>query len=237
MSKEDNFKYLICVNSSCSSARLSGAKGLDFLNNLLISDLSSLSLNTFHYSALCNPKGRIINTLWIRLNENESIDIIYPKNRTSLISHLAMRTFRQKIEIQATEFNIFIDTKTHSIILSSEKLATDTNNSDELHLYLFQQGLPWIDTNNTELFIPQHVNLDLHEGVMSFTKGCYPGQEIIARIKYLGKIKKRMKLIEFDNQKEAISSIEKSQSLSPLVFNREIKKYQLQVIENLSKKV
>jgi folate-binding protein YgfZ len=235
MSKEDNLKYLICVNSACGSLRISGANSLNFLNNLVISDLSSLSVSRFHYSALCNPKGRIINTLWVRINNNESIDIIYPKNMTSLMSYLSMRTFRQKIDIQATELNIFIDIKTHSIELSSSEFEVDTNSGDGLHLYLFQQGLPWIDTNNTELFIPQHVNLDLHEGIMSFSKGCYPGQEIIARIKYLGKIKKRMKLMEFDTQKEAIACVEKTQSLSPIIFNKEIKKFQLQVVENLSK--
>ena len=42
-----------------------------------------------------------------------------------------------------------------------------------------------------ESLIPQHMNLDLVNGV-SFTKGCYPGQEIIARLRYLGKLKQRM---------------------------------------------
>lgn len=55
------------------------------------------------------------------------------------------------------------------------------------------QGLPWIEAPTQDLFIPQTVNLDLIEGV-SFTKGCYPGQEIVARSHYLGKVKRRMTL-------------------------------------------
>ncbi len=52
-------------------------------------------------------------------------------------------------------------------------------------------GIPQIVPETTELFVPQMVNLDLVDGV-SFKKGCYPGQEIVARMHYLGKLKQRM---------------------------------------------
>ncbi|GAA4335667.1 folate-binding protein YgfZ [Pigmentiphaga soli] len=51
-------------------------------------------------------------------------------------------------------------------------------------------GLPWITAATQDLFIPQTLNLDLAGGV-SFTKGCYPGQEVVARSHYLGKLKRR----------------------------------------------
>ncbi len=56
-----------------------------------------------------------------------------------------------------------------------------------------QSGIPVILPATQEQFIPQMVNLDAIEGV-SFQKGCYPGQEIVARTEYLGKIKRRMYL-------------------------------------------
>lgn len=56
-----------------------------------------------------------------------------------------------------------------------------------------QSGIPVILPATQELFTPQMVNLDAIEGV-SFQKGCYPGQEIVARTRYLGKIKRRMYL-------------------------------------------
>jgi len=52
-------------------------------------------------------------------------------------------------------------------------------------------GLPWITAATRDLFIPQTLNLDLIEGV-SFTKGCYPGQEVVARSHYRGTLKRRM---------------------------------------------
>lgn len=52
-------------------------------------------------------------------------------------------------------------------------------------------GLPWIAGPTQDLFIPQTVNLELAGGV-SFTKGCYPGQEVVARSHYRGTVKRRM---------------------------------------------
>jgi tRNA-modifying protein YgfZ len=58
-----------------------------------------------------------------------------------------------------------------------------------------RQGLPWFQAELSERFVPQTVNLDLLGGV-SFTKGCYPGQEVVARSHYLGKLNQRMFLFE-----------------------------------------
>ena len=52
-------------------------------------------------------------------------------------------------------------------------------------------GTPWITQATQEAFVPQMANLELIGGV-SFQKGCYPGQEIVARTQYLGKVKRRM---------------------------------------------
>lgn len=52
-------------------------------------------------------------------------------------------------------------------------------------------GIPWIATATQDVFIPQTVNLELVQGV-SFTKGCYPGQEVVARSHYRGTVKRRM---------------------------------------------
>jgi len=54
-------------------------------------------------------------------------------------------------------------------------------------------GIPYITPATQDQFVPQMVNLDLIGGV-SFTKGCYPGQEIVARMHYLGRLKQLMYL-------------------------------------------
>jgi len=54
-----------------------------------------------------------------------------------------------------------------------------------------QAGLPSVYNETVEAFVPQMINLHAIDGV-SFSKGCYPGQEIVARMHYLGKLKRRM---------------------------------------------
>ena len=54
-----------------------------------------------------------------------------------------------------------------------------------------EAGQPQVYSPTVESFIPQMLNLDRLNGV-SFKKGCYPGQEIVARLRYLGQLKRRM---------------------------------------------
>ena len=61
-------------------------------------------------------------------------------------------------------------------------------------------GIPIILPATQEQFIPQMVNLEAIGGI-SFKKGCYPGQEIVSRTKYLGKIKRRMYLANIKTKK------------------------------------
>ncbi len=76
-------------------------------------------------------------------------------------------------------------------------------------------GLPKIEAATTELFIPQMVNLDILNGV-NFKKGCYTGQEVIARMHYLGKLKRRMYRahVETDDQPRPGDEIASPQSSS-----------------------
>ncbi len=56
-------------------------------------------------------------------------------------------------------------------------------------------GIPWITATTQEQFLPQTLNLDRLNG-LSYQKGCYPGQEIIARLHYRGTVKKNLYLIK-----------------------------------------
>lgn len=56
-------------------------------------------------------------------------------------------------------------------------------------------GIPSVHDATVDAFVPQMANMQLIDGV-SFTKGCYSGQEVVARMQYLGKLKRRMYLAE-----------------------------------------
>ena len=65
-----------------------------------------------------------------------------------------------------------------------------------------RNGIPFIAAGTQEQFLPQMTNLELLGGV-SFKKGCYTGQEVVARTQHLGKVKRRMHLAHLDLSEDA----------------------------------
>jgi folate-binding protein YgfZ len=65
--------------------------------------------------------------------------------------------------------------------------------TDAWKLIEVMAGIPHVTMPTSEQFVPQMLNYQAING-LSFSKGCYPGQEIVARMHYLGKLKKRMYL-------------------------------------------
>jgi folate-binding protein YgfZ len=89
------------------------------------------------------------------------------------------------------------------------------------HLAGIHAGVPQVTPPTQEQFVPQMVNFELIGGV-NFKKGCYPGQEIVARSQYLGKLKRRMVLATLPNAAaqagdEIFSSIDPDQPSGMIV--------------------
>ncbi len=64
-------------------------------------------------------------------------------------------------------------------------------------------AIPTVYEHTVESFVPQMANMQLVEGV-SFKKGCYPGQEIVARMQYLGNLKRRMYIAHIDSSERPL---------------------------------
>lgn len=84
--------------------------------------------------------------------------------------------------------------------LLADKLNVGGN--DAWHLSEIHAGVPVIAKATQEQFVPQMVNFELLGGV-NFKKGCYPGQEIVARSQYLGKLKRRTTLVSIPDPRAA----------------------------------
>jgi folate-binding protein YgfZ len=81
-----------------------------------------------------------------------------------------------------------------------ESVASQATPMDSVYWALLdiRAGIPTIYPQTADAFVPQMANLQLIDGV-SFTKGCYAGQEVVARMQYLGKLKRRMYLAEVES--------------------------------------
>ena len=63
-------------------------------------------------------------------------------------------------------------------------------------------GIAWLDAASTDSYIPQMLGFE-NIGAVSFSKGCYPGQEIVARARYLGKVKRKPVIAAIEGSPDA----------------------------------
>mgnify|MGYP001826626102 CR=1 FL=1 len=202
-----------------SELALVGVSGEDssaFLQGQLSNDITQLDASHPHQlSAYCTPKGRVLALFHI-LKREDSYLLIAPRAiMDKVLPRLRMFVMRSRVEFTTEEtlrlYGMlrapgveFLDllpagatADAHCLdpqryfILASQPPADDLLGHGEWRSMDIVQNLPQVFLPLYEVLVPQSLNLDL-VGAVSFKKGCYPGQEIIARIRYRGKPKTRM---------------------------------------------
>lgn len=153
---------------------VSGTDAVDFLQGQLTQDVAQLPERGYLLSAWCNPKGRVFVTIRL-FRLNDAIGLAVPENIAEAVSkRLAMYRLRSKVEIA---------------VLDDVSPTTEPGESGLAPL--IDAGIPTIDETNSEMFTPHMLNLDKLDAI-SFSKGCYMGQEVVARTENLGRSKRRM---------------------------------------------
>lgn len=95
-------------------------------------------------------------------------------------------------------FEIFTDIANAPAIWNNLAPHATTVDAAYWELLEIQAGIPEVYAKTQEEFVPQMLNLDLLNGI-NFKKGCYTGQEIVARTHYLGTVKRRTQLAHTDS--------------------------------------
>ena len=150
-----------------SIIQISGPDAGDFLQGQLTNDVSRLETEHEILAAWCNPKGRVICCGSLRRSGDNYEFRIAAEIAEDVLRRLTMFRFRSKVEID------IVDT---------------TESADPAALVA--DGLPFIGRQQSEQFTPHMLNLDLLDAI-SFDKGCYTGQEVVARTHYKGATKRR----------------------------------------------
>ena len=130
-------------------------------------------------AAWCNPKGRTIVVFRLR-RLDDTWRLALPATMTAAVrKRLEMFRFRSRVSID-----------TEPAVAEDLGIVGDPSEA-EWRAGLVADGVPIIETGQSERFTPHMLNLDLL-GAVSFDKGCYPGQEVVARTHYRGATKRRM---------------------------------------------
>jgi len=155
---------------------VSGADAFDFLQAQLSNDLRLLDERDELLAAWCNPKGRVICILRIRRSDDGYVLILPAELAGSVLQRLTLFRFRSRVEFRATP-------------AAPPDLGIQ-GSVEEWLLDNLKSGRPEVWQAQSEAYTPHMLNLDLI-GAVSFDKGCYPGQEIVARTHYRGATKRR----------------------------------------------
>lgn len=190
------------LEQQLSVMQLTGKDALVFINNQIINNFDHNSKQP-HYSAICNPKGRIIFSL-LMWQHDEIIFMAIDKSLSEEFKqYINMRRFR--MDMKLTDANNYTPVVTDidndfvkDITLSASPDHKPLSSSNFWQIF-FRSNLPWITKESSEQFIPQHLSLDQHQ-LIEYQKGCYPGQEIIARLHFIGRNKKQLALIQLNQQ-------------------------------------
>lgn len=102
------------------------------------------------------------------------------------------------IQLAADRFECWVATATVDSFLDVIEKQTQKVSADEWQLLDIAAGIGEVYPESYELFTPQELNYQLVNGI-NFRKGCYTGQEIVARLHYRGKLKRHMYRFEYKN--------------------------------------
>ncbi len=178
---------------------VTGADAGRFLHNQLTVDVQGLAPDESRFAALCQPKGRVIALLLLIATDDGFRVLCHRDLAEGLLSHLRRFVFRDKVTLSldasvAVLGGADADPGPDMVAPPLPGLAYGVGSGSEgdeadFHARELAAGVCWLTPATSEQFLPQMLG---HEaiGALNFRKGCFPGQEVIARMRYLGKNKR-----------------------------------------------
>ena len=202
--------------------KISGSDAEEFLQNQFSNDIEKIDSNKVQFNAYCQHQGKVIAFFWVmRMGEDfllsfpgellEKIenrlkifvimsDVIIENvtnvlSQTGLINESSPNEFRINDELAV----VIEDSNGQSVELAENHISWEKAYLDS--------HLPEIYNVTSEKLVPQMLNLDINELGVSFSKGCYPGQEVVARLHYLGSAKRRLFSFKADQEMQVGDSL------------------------------
>ena len=195
---------------------VTGADAREFLHAQLTIDMRKLPPERAALAGWCSAKGRLLATFLVIPSPQGYMLQLARDLAPAIARRLAMFVLRSKVKIADesdawAQFGVWDDERPvarvswqdHRVEVpvgerrylriepaASASLEANANEEDWV-LQEIRSGRPLITAATQDQFVPQMVNLETLDGV-DFQKGCYPGQEIVARAQYRGQVKRRM---------------------------------------------
>ena len=186
-----------------------GPDAARFLQGQVSADVEKLAVGASTLAGLHNPQGRVIALLAISRSASDELFAILPVELTAAVA-LRLRKYVLRSKLQIVEVGDALRVVgtgtdvpgfasaiwgTRRMLLVPATRAGEFDFTDSAAARWqsadIAEGLPQVYAATSETFVAQMLNLDLL-GAIAFDKGCYTGQEVIARSHYRGRVKRRM---------------------------------------------
>lgn len=195
-----------------------GADAEKYLQGQLTTDVVALPSSATTLTAHCDPKGKMSAIFRLLKVSSEQFFLLVKKDLLpSALDALKKYAVFSKVSFDLRDwqivgvlgekcgkiqphFSLEIDEQ-RSILLNETALPISFNADEKIwEIADIQAGLPNLSAKTQNEFIPQALNLQAIEQAISFTKGCYIGQETVARAKYRGANKRAMFILKGETQ-------------------------------------
>jgi tRNA-modifying protein YgfZ len=191
---------------------VSGDDARAFLHAQLTSDIEGLAPDRAALAGWCSAQGRLLATFLVIPSPQGFLLQLARDIAPAVAKRLGMFVLRSKVKVADesdawTQDGIWdVDFRQPDVVWKDRTAtvrvgerrylqlgSSEQPNATEEDWVLreIQAGRPFISSATQDKFVPQMVNLEKLGGV-DFQKGCYPGQEIVARAQYRGQVKRRM---------------------------------------------
>ena len=161
------------ISSSDAIIQISGLDSAEFLQGQITNDVNLASSDQMLRSAICNVKGRVLAVFKI-LKVGTDFHIFLNKS------------IAEKFKSHLEKYSVFYKTKIELINQSSKNI--EIISESDFRLRSIEEGFVDINEPISESFTPHELNYQ-NLGLINFEKGCFTGQEVIARMHYRGKLK------------------------------------------------
>lgn len=210
-----------------------GANALTALNGQATQDLTQVTTEQAALTAFCDPKGRMVGSGRLCLFEDRVALISPESNANSLLNQLKPFLGLARVTAEITALHVGLQPAKLTLLPGQIQSSDDgwimgetgntqwtisnrpVQNSAEAHATRLKAGLGFVRNESRQLCIPQQAHYQMLNGV-SFTKGCYTGQEVVARLEHLGESKKTLHIYQGQTPPGVDHTVEIDQHACPV---------------------
>jgi folate-binding protein YgfZ len=175
--------------------RVAGPDAADYLQRMVSNDVEALAVGEACDALLLTAKARVIAPLRVlRRGEEDFLVLTEPELGDTVRTQLLRTRFAAKAEIEPEEHESWLVLGGEEVL--DDRPAGDEVGEEELERWRIEAGIPRWGREIDGQILPAEAGLD--ETHISFSKGCYPGQEPIARQRYRGKVNRKLRVLDVE---------------------------------------